>query len=105
MGRADADTPTLAALGLLLGALSRRTLTLQTLAGASPSPSTAPRAVLSVTHLLLPAAVMQDATLSRAAIAHAAAHLLYSPPASAPCVPRASPASPRCRSSGRVPTT
>ena len=42
--------------GLLLGGLSRRTLTLQTLAGASPSPSTAPRAVLSVTHLLLPAA-------------------------------------------------
>lgn len=83
MCRADADTPTLAALGLLLGGLSRRTLTLQTLAGASPSPSAAPRAVLSTTHLLLPAAVMQDATLARAAIAHAAAHLLYSSPAQA----------------------
>ena len=83
MYRADADTPTLAALGLLLGGLSRRTLTLQTLAGASPSPSAAPRAVLSTTHLLLPAAVMQDATLARAAIAHAAAHLLYSSPAQA----------------------
>lgn len=81
MYRADADTPTLAALGLLLGGLSRRTLTLQTLAGASPSPSATPRAVLSTTHLLLPAAVMQDATLARAAIAHAAAHLLYSSPA------------------------
>lgn len=81
MYRADADTPTLAALGLLLGGLSRRTLTLQTLAGASPSLSAAPRAVLSTTHLLLPAAVMQDATLARAAIAHAAAHLLYSSPA------------------------
>ena len=83
MYRADADTPTLAALGLLLGGLSRRTLTLQTLAGASPSPSATPRAVLSTTHLLLPAAVMQDATLARAAIAHAAAHLLYSSPAQA----------------------
>ena len=83
MSRADADTPSLAALGLLLGGLSRRTLTLQTLAGASPSPSAAPRAVLSTTHLLLPAAVMQDATLARAAIAHAAAHLLYSSPAQA----------------------
>ncbi len=83
MCRADADTPTLVALGLLLGGLSRRTLTLQTLAGASPSPSAAPRAVLSTTHLLLPAAVTQDATLARAAIAHAAAHLLYSSPAQA----------------------
>jgi len=83
MGRADADPPTLAALGLLLGALSRRTLTLQTLAGTSPPPSMAPRAVLSATHLLLPAAVMQQATLARAAVAHAAAHLLYSPPAQA----------------------
>ena len=43
MYRAAADTPTLAALGLLLGGLSRRTLTLQTLAGASPSLSAAPR--------------------------------------------------------------
>ncbi|MDP1655781.1 MAG: VWA domain-containing protein [Hylemonella sp.] len=86
MGRADADTPTVVALGLLLGALSRHTLTLQTLgAGDSPSPASAttPRAVLSTTHLLLPAAVMQQATLARAAIAHAAAHLLYSPPAQA----------------------
>ena len=83
MCRAVADTPALAALGLLLGGLSRRTLTLQTLAGASPSPSAAPRAVISTTHLLLPAAVMQDATLARAAIAHAAAHLLYSSPAQA----------------------
>lgn len=83
MGRADADPPTHAALGLLLGALSRRSLTLQTLASASPSPSAAVRAVLSATHLLLPAPVMQQTTLARAAVAHAAAHLLYSPPAQA----------------------
>ncbi len=81
MGRADADPPTHATLGLLLGGLSRRTLTLQTLASASPPPAV--RAVLSDTHLLLPATVVQQATLARAAVAHAAAHLLYSPPAQA----------------------
>jgi len=86
MGRADADTPTLATLGLLLGGLSGRALTLQTLgAGDSPphAPAAAPRAVLSTTHLLLPAAVVQQAPLARAAVAHVAAHLLYSPPAQA----------------------
>jgi len=83
MGRADADPPTHATLGLLLGGLSRRTLTLQTLASASPPPSAAVRAVLSATHLLLPAPVMQQTPLARAAVAHAAAHLLYSPPAQA----------------------
>lgn len=75
---ADTATPTLAALGLLLGSLCRQTLTLQ----ASGSAAT-PRAVLSATHLLLPPAVVQQATLARAAVAHAAAHLLYSPPAQA----------------------
>jgi nitric oxide reductase NorD protein len=86
MGRADADTPTLAALGLLLGGLSGRALTLQT-PGAGDSqphaPAAVPHALLSTTHLLLPANVVQQATLARAAVAHAAAHLLYSPPAQA----------------------
>ena len=81
MSRADADTPN-AALGLLLGGLSRRTLTLQTLAGASPSPLRPPRRA-QCDAPAAPAAVMQDATLARAAIAHAAAHLLYSSPAQA----------------------
>ncbi len=78
MGHPDADTPTLTALGLLLGSLSRRTLTLQ-----ACGPGATPRAVLSTTHLLLPATVVQQATLARAAVGHAAAHLLYSPPAQA----------------------
>ena len=76
MSRADADMPTLAALGLLLGSLCRRTLTLQ-----ASDPATTPRAVLSATHLLLPAAVVSKTMLARAAVAHAAAHLLFSPPA------------------------
>ncbi len=64
------------ALSLLLHALSGRTLQLQPLPPAPPElPATRP--ILQPTHLLLPPL---EAPLQRAAIAHAAAHLLYSTP-------------------------
>ena len=64
------------ALALLQQALSARPLTLQTLPPAPPDRPAA-RAILSPTHLLLP---RLNAELQRAAVAHAAAHLLYSTP-------------------------
>jgi hypothetical protein len=72
--------PTLAALSLLLAGLSGRSLTLQTAAGDAADPALQ-RPVLSPTHLLLPPAVGTSAPWATAAVAHAAAHLLYSPPA------------------------
>ena len=65
-----------AALSLLLQALAARELTLQTLPPAAPE-GPAARPILNPTHLLLPALT---APLQRAVVAHAAAHLLYSPP-------------------------
>jgi nitric oxide reductase NorD protein len=65
-----------AALSLLLQALSARELTLQTLPPAAPD-QPAVRPILNPTHLLLP---VLTAPLQRAAVAHAAAHLLYSTP-------------------------
>lgn len=63
------------ALALLLQALSGRALQLQTL--PAPRPDAPPaRAILTPTHLLLPAG---DGAQQCAAVAHAAAHLLYSP--------------------------
>lgn len=59
-----------AALSLLLQGLGGRTLAVQR--------TELPRPVLTPTHLLLPAL---DAAQQRAAVAHAAAHLLYSPAA------------------------
>lgn len=68
-----------AALALLLHGLSGRQLTLQTL--DPPAPDTpAQRPVLSASHLLLPAGDIST-VVARAAVAHAAAHLLYSPAA------------------------
>ena len=64
------------ALALLQQALSARPLTLQTLPPAPPDRPAA-RPILSPTHLLLP---RLNAELQRAAVAHAAAHLLYSTP-------------------------
>lgn len=74
-----ATTPTLAALALLLHGLSGRQLTLQTLSPAAPD-TPAQRPILSASHLLLPAGDA-CAAVARAAVAHAAAHLLYSPAA------------------------
>src|SRR6218665_2990967 len=84
-----------ASLGLLLQALCGQALSLQTLAPAAPEAPTA-RPILNPTHLLLPALTgpLQPAPLTppplllpaltgplqRAAVAHAAAHLLYSAP-------------------------
>ena len=65
-----------ASLGLLLQALCGQALSLQTLAPAAPEAPPA-RPILNPTHLLLPALT---APLQRAAVAHAAAHLLYSAP-------------------------
>lgn len=67
------------ALSLLLQALSARPLTLQTLPPAAPDRPAA-RSILSPTHLLLP---VLGPELQRAAVAHAAAHLLYSTPGQA----------------------
>ncbi|QKO22765.1 nitric oxide reductase activation protein NorD [Rhodoferax sp. BAB1] len=67
------------ALALLLQALSGRELQLQTLPAAPPDTPPA-RAILTPTHLLLPAG---DWAQQRAAVAHAAAHLLHSPVAQA----------------------
>ncbi|MCZ8253701.1 MAG: VWA domain-containing protein [Hylemonella sp.] len=65
-----------AALTLLLQALSARRLTLQTLPPAGPDrPEVRP--ILTPQHLLLPARAPE---LQRAAVAHAAAHLLHSVP-------------------------
>jgi nitric oxide reductase NorD protein len=64
------------ALSLLLQALSAHRLTLQTLPPAQPDRPAA-RPILSPTHLLLP---VLGHELQRAAVAHAAAHLLYSTP-------------------------
>ena len=64
------------ALSLLLHALGGRTLQLQTLPPAPPELPAA-RPILQRTHLLLPPL---EAPLQRAAIAHAAAHLLHSAP-------------------------
>lgn len=63
------------ALAYLLQAFSGRQLQLQTLP-ASPPDAPPARPVLTPTHLLLPAG---DGAQQRAAVAHAAAHLLYSP--------------------------
>lgn len=65
-----------AARALLLQGLSGQGLLLQAM---PPAPSDAPpaRPILTATHLLLPAL---DAAQQRAAVAHAAAHLLYSTP-------------------------
>lgn len=68
-----------AALSLLLQALSAHRLTLQTLPPAGPD-RPAMRPILSSTHLLLP---VLGPKLRRAAVAHAAAHLLYSTPGQA----------------------
>lgn len=67
------------ALAFLLQALSGRRLQLQTLPATPPDAPPA-RAILTPTQLLLPAG---DWAHQRAAIAHAAAHLLYSPVAQA----------------------
>jgi nitric oxide reductase NorD protein len=64
------------ALSLLLQALSAQQLTLQTLPPTQPDRPAA-RPILSPTHLLLP---VLGHELQRAAVAHAAAHLLYSTP-------------------------
>jgi nitric oxide reductase NorD protein len=83
---ASPETP-LPALALLLQALSGRQLHVQGLATAQPDAPPA-RAILQAGHLLLPTG---DATQQFAAVAHAAAHLLYSPAAqpSAPLKPLA----------------
>lgn len=65
-----------AALSLLLQALSARQLTLQTSPPGGPD-RPAMRPILGPTHLLLP---LLGPELQRAAVAHAAAHLLYSTP-------------------------
>ena len=72
--------PSLAYLTWLLSGLCGQTRTLQGL-GPMPPDTAAPRAVLNASHLLLPADVAADAVLARAAVAHAAAHVLYSPSA------------------------
>ncbi|HCY16857.1 MAG: hypothetical protein A2Z93_10485 [Curvibacter sp. GWA2_64_110] len=82
----QAAPPTLAALTLLLTGLSGRNLTVQALSPAAPDSTAEQRPILSASHLLLPADAVgachaQQAILQRAAMAHAAAHLLYSPPA------------------------
>lgn len=66
------------ALSLLLQGLSGHALQMQT-APARSGDDAAPRPILTPTHLLLPAGLA--ATQQRAAVAHAAAHLLHSPPA------------------------
>jgi Mg-chelatase subunit ChlD len=75
------------ALAFLLQALSGRALQLQPLPAAPPDAAPA-RPILTPGHLLLPAG---DWPQQRAALAHAAAHLLYSPVAqpSAPLKPLA----------------
>lgn len=65
----------LPALTLLLQALAGRDAQVQALAGTPPE-GAAPRPILSDRHLLLPAAAWP---VQRAAVAHAAAHLLHSP--------------------------
>ena len=67
------------ALAYLLQAFSGRTLQLQTLS-ASPPDAPPARPILTPAHLLLPAG---EGAQQRAAVAHAAAHLLYSPVAQA----------------------
>lgn len=67
----------LPALALLLQAFSGRALQLQTLP-ATPSDAPPARAILAASHLLLPAGAWTE---QRAAVAHAAAHLLHSPAA------------------------
>jgi len=73
---AEATSPARSLTWLLLG-LSGQALTLQTrpsVDGAGP----APRSVLTQSHLLLPAQALSSSE-GRCAIAHAAAHLLFSP--------------------------
>ncbi len=67
------------ALAYLLQAFSGRALQLQTLP-ASPPDAPPARPILTATHLLLPAG---EGGQQRAAVAHAAAHLLHSPTAQA----------------------
>jgi len=67
----------LAAPALLLQALAGRSLQVATQAPAAPDAGAA-RPIVNATHLLLP---MMDAAMQRAALTHAAAHLLYSRPA------------------------
>lgn len=67
----------LATPALLLQALAGRNLQVATQAPAAPDAAGA-RPIVNATHLLLPAL---DAPLQRAAVAHAAAHVLYSRPA------------------------
>lgn len=83
--RASDDTA-LRALGLLLHGLTGRALALQDLPPA-PAQERAPRAILTASHLLLPqvhANPCEAWHTARAAVAHAAAHLLHSTPARAP---------------------
>lgn len=76
----QAAPPTQAALALLLTGLSDRSLTVQALGPAAPD-TAAQRPILSNSHLLLPTDTDGTTDMQRAAVAHAAAHLLYSPPA------------------------
>lgn len=76
----QATPPTLAALALLLAGLSGRSLTVQALGPAAPD-TAAQRPLLSSSHLLLPADTAGTTDVRHAAVAHASAHLLYSPPA------------------------
>jgi len=68
--------PSLAAPALLLQALAARGLQVQHTPPAGKD-AAAPRPILSASHLLLPQDM--DWPVQRAAVAHAAAHLLYSP--------------------------
>lgn len=77
------DDTALPALSLLLHGLAGRALTLQALPPAKAD-APAQRPILNASHLLLPQAMARNGEnfhMARAAVAHAAAHLLYSAPA------------------------